>query len=87
MERSRLVCKNCGKLYNACRSLSAVSDTFRWQNVACSPECGSKYFAKVLAARARSANDLEAFALYELEYQDEYDDEIFDEDTEEEEDE
>ena len=46
------VCRVCGKEYEACRTLKRVAGVFRWQEVACSPECGSIYLAKIEASRA-----------------------------------
>lgn len=45
-------CRVCGKEYEACHTLRPASDTFRWQAVACSPECGEKFLAAILASRA-----------------------------------
>lgn len=45
------VCRVCGKEYEACRSAKTVAGVFRWQEVACSPECGAEYLAKVREAR------------------------------------
>ena len=45
------VCRVCGKEYEACHSAKTVAGVFRWQEVACSPECGAKYLAKVREAR------------------------------------
>ena len=42
-------CRVCGKEYEACRSAS--TGAFRWQEVACSPECGEIYFRRVNEAR------------------------------------
>lgn len=50
MPKSIKKCKVCGKEYEACRTFRAGS-VFRWQDVACSPEHGSQYFAEVLASR------------------------------------
>lgn len=44
-------CKNCGKPYETCHTNKPKTDLFRWQDVACSPECGAAYFAAVLRAR------------------------------------
>lgn len=47
------ICKTCGKPYEYCHTqMRKDFNPFRWQDVACSPECGEKYFAAVLAARA-----------------------------------
>lgn len=45
------ICRVCGKEYEACRSAKTVAGVFRWQEVACSPECGAEYLAKVREAR------------------------------------
>ena len=50
------VCKNCGKEYEACRT-ARYQNAFRWQDVACSPECGAAYFAAVLAARSNTMTE------------------------------
>ena len=46
------VCRVGGKEYEACHTLKRVAGVFRWQEVACSPECGSIYLAKIEASRA-----------------------------------
>lgn len=46
------ICRVCGKAYEACHTLKRVAGVFRWQEVACSPECGSIYLAKIEASRA-----------------------------------
>ena len=50
MAKSIRICKVCGKEYEYCKTF-APANKFRWQDVACSPECGAKYFAEVEAAR------------------------------------
>lgn len=44
------ICKTCGKEYEACPEPD-YSNPYRWQDVACSPECGAAYFAAVLRSR------------------------------------
>lgn len=44
-------CRVCGKAYEACHTLRQNSGVFRWQDVACSPECGSIYLAKIEESR------------------------------------
>lgn len=46
------VCRVCGKEYFACRSSKRGTTTFRWQDVACSQECGTKYLLKIKSARS-----------------------------------
>lgn len=49
------ICRVCGKQYRACRNSARTGvNVFRWQEVACSPECGEKYLKKVLEDRAPS---------------------------------
>ena len=43
-------CKVCGKQYEYCHT-NRPAGLFRWQDVACSPECGSEYFKRVAIAR------------------------------------
>lgn len=45
------VCRVCGCTYKACHTLAPAGSSFRWQEVACSPECGEKYVANILASR------------------------------------
>ena len=44
-------CRVCGKPYEACRTSRRTAGIFRWQEVACSPECGSIYLAKIEESR------------------------------------
>ena len=54
------VCRVCGKEYEACYTLRRIEGVFRWQEVACSPECGSVYLARIEASRAHTnANNCE----------------------------
>lgn len=48
-------CRVCGKEYEACRSAHREAGVFRWQEVACSPECGTIYLSKIIESR-KSAN-------------------------------
>lgn len=45
-------CRVCGKSYEACRTVSKTPGVFRWQEVACSPDCGAEYLRRVMAARS-----------------------------------
>lgn len=45
-------CRVCGKDYEACRAMSRTAGVFRWQEVACSPECGAEYLRRVTQARS-----------------------------------
>lgn len=44
-------CRVCGKVYEACGTPHPVDNTFRWKDVACSPECGAEYLRQVMEAR------------------------------------
>ena len=52
------VCRVCGKEYVACRSANRNAGVFRWQEVACSPECGTVYLNKINESRT-AANVLQ----------------------------
>lgn len=45
------ICKVCGKRYEGCSNAEKYDDVFRYQTVACSPECGAIYLARVLESR------------------------------------
>ena len=51
MPKAVKVCRVCGKEYEACRTVSQAAGVFRWQDVACSPECGAEYLRRVNEAR------------------------------------
>lgn len=51
MAIARKICRVCGKEYEACRSAVANVGVFRWQDVACSPECGAIYLARINESR------------------------------------
>lgn len=44
-------CRVCGKPYEACHTIKHIAGVFRWQEVACSKECGSIYLAKIEESR------------------------------------
>lgn len=52
MATAMMECRVCGKLYPACHSLRRGDTTFRWQEVACSPECGAEYLRQILLSRS-----------------------------------
>lgn len=52
-----LKCRVCGKEYEACLS-KRVGNAFRWQDVACSPECGSEYFHRIQISRGLISNNV-----------------------------
>ena len=50
MAKGTRICKVCGKEYEYCKTWLST-DKFRYQDVACSPECGAIYFAKIAESR------------------------------------
>lgn len=50
---AKRICKTCGKEYETCPKAKDLNNPYRWQDVACSPECGAKYFYEVLVARGQ----------------------------------
>ncbi len=44
-------CRVCGKSYEACHTMSKTAGVFRWQEVACSPECGAEYLRLIMESR------------------------------------
>lgn len=44
-------CRVCGKEYETCRSVNRNAGVFRWQEVACSPECGAIYLQRIEESR------------------------------------
>lgn len=44
-------CKVCGRMYTPCADCENDKTAFHWRTVACSRECGMKYFEMVLNAR------------------------------------
>lgn len=56
MAKATRICKVCGKEYEYCKTWLSTNK-FRYQDVACSPECGAKYFAKIEASRSEEKVD------------------------------
>jgi len=56
MAKGTRICKVCGKEYEYCKTWLST-DKFRYQDVACSPQCGAKYFAEIEASRAKESVD------------------------------
>lgn len=52
MAKATKRCRVCGKEYEYCHTLGRVPGVFRWQDVACSPECGAAYLAQIEASRS-----------------------------------
>lgn len=44
-------CRVCGKTYEICLAALRNTGVFRWQEVACSPECGSIYLTAIEESR------------------------------------
>lgn len=51
MAKATRICRVCGKEYEYCHTIRKIDDIFRYQDVACSPECGAIYFAKIDESR------------------------------------
>lgn len=51
MPKVMKTCRVCGRSYEACRTVNNALGVFRWQEVACSPECGSIYLQKLNESR------------------------------------
>lgn len=49
-------CRVCGMEYKYCKT-NRREGIFRWQDVACSPEHGAIYFARIEASRAMPAKN------------------------------
>lgn len=85
MATAILKCRVCGKEYEACRSAKHVNGVFRWKDVACSPEHGAIYLARIRASRAVKPEAVaedpveEAYALLDEDYLNGEDDELSDE--------
>ena len=52
-------CRVCGKMYEACHT-QRPNTGFRWQEVACSPECGSIYLTRIEESRKTVNSNLDA---------------------------
>ena len=63
MPKTMKICKVCGASYEACHTLKREIDPFRWQDIACSPECGEKYFRQVMESRRPAAKQKRAKAV------------------------
>lgn len=95
MATAIMKCRVCGKEYEACHTLKRVAGVFRWQEVACSPECGSTYLAQIRASRAvkptenkEAVNNAEvvkdvtgdAYGVIDYDDEDDFNEDDFDED-------
>lgn len=50
---AKRACRVCGKEYEACNCRDKAVGVFRWQDVACSPVCGSIYLEQIIASRTK----------------------------------
>lgn len=48
-------CRVCNKEYKACNPIGLDTGKFRWQAVACSPECGSIFLERLIASQSEIA--------------------------------
>lgn len=55
MSKATKICKVCGKPYEYCKTWNS-DNRFRWQDVACSHECGMKYFKQIEESRAKKTD-------------------------------
>lgn len=70
-------CRVCGKEYEVCANARRVDGVFRWQEVACSPDCGEEYLAAVLRGRSGVPSiDEDSLAYNDDEYFEDEDDNI-----------
>lgn len=58
MPKAIKTCRVCGKEYEACHTNKSSNGTFRWQDVACSPECGAIYLAQIRASRGEAIDSV-----------------------------
>lgn len=79
MASAMKTCRVCGKAYEACHTVRKVAGVFRWQEVACSRECGSIYLAKIAASRTEAPVQPTVTAAYDMIDDDDSDDDIEDE--------
>lgn len=87
MAKATKKCRVCGKEYEYCHTVRRVPGIFRWQDVACSPECGATYLAQIEASRSVKSDvvsePLKSEQYVETAYTYDEDEEEFDEDEEE----
>lgn len=59
MNSKTLVCRVCGRTYEGCRSVTPNDNgVFRWQRVACSPECGAEYLRQINESRGIAPQEI-----------------------------
>ena len=60
MPAVKKICRVCNKEYEACRTEKPNFGEFRWQEVACSPECGEVYLNRILESRGLKQPEVDA---------------------------
>lgn len=77
MATALLKCRVCGNEYEGCRTAKKVDGVFRWNEVACTPECGAIYLERIRKSRAKTdvvvaqdSDTKDEFALLDEEYKD-----------------
>ena len=57
MATATRICKVCGTEYEYCHTARRSAGVFRWQDVACSPEHGKIYLARIIKSRSQNQSD------------------------------
>lgn len=57
MATATRICKVCGTEYEYCHTARRSAGVFRWQDVACSPEHGKIYLARIIKSRSKNQSD------------------------------
>ena len=60
MPKAMKTCRVCGTQYEACRTSRTADGVFRWQEVACTPECGAIYLKRINLSRGIVSEPVEA---------------------------
>lgn len=55
MAKAKRICKVCGAEYEYCHT-ARTNGVFRWQDVACTPQCGAIYLKRIQDSRSGKAN-------------------------------
>ena len=60
MAKGIKICRVCGKEYEVCHTQRPnLNNEFRWQEVACSPECGQIYLQRIIDSRSKKVDEPE----------------------------
>ncbi len=59
MEKKKIPCRVCGKLFVPCAFCQSHQGTFRWRNFACSIECAKEYIEKATKYRQSTREKIE----------------------------